>query len=109
MADIGRSTIGLRIFGHDLDPDDITHRLGCLPTAAGKTGDTITNRRGEMRVVREGFWRLEWGESDTTSLEAKIHDLLGKLTDDLHVWHDIAQRYRVDLFCGLFMDVWNAE
>jgi hypothetical protein len=107
MAGIGRSTIGLRIFGHDLDPDDITRRLGYLPTAAAKTGDTSTNQRGEMRVVQEGFWRLEWGESDATPIEAKIRDLLEKLSDDPHVWDYIAQHYRVDLFCGLFLDVWN--
>jgi hypothetical protein len=107
MADIDRSTISLRIFGHDLDPDQITHRLGCPPTAAAKTGDTSTNQRGELRVVREGFWRLKSGESDATPLEAKLLDLLARLTDDERTWRDITQRYRTDLFCGLFLGVWN--
>ena len=107
MAGIDRSTISLRIFGPDLDPDALTQRLGGAPTAAAKTGDTRTNQRGELRVVREGFWRLESGESDATPLEVKVLDLLGKLTSDVHTWHDITQHHRTDLFCGLFLSGWN--
>jgi hypothetical protein len=107
MPDIDRSTISLRIFGPDLDPDAITLRLGYRPTAAAKTGDTRTHQRGDIRTVREGFWRLESGESDATPIDAKVRDLLGKLTDDSDVWLDIAQHYRIDLFCGLFMAVSN--
>jgi hypothetical protein len=29
--------------------------------------------------------------------------LLSKLTDDFNVWASIAERYKLDLFCGLFM------
>ena len=107
MSGIDRSTISLRIFGPDLDPETITRQLGYPPTAAAKTGDIRTNQRGETRVVREGFWRLESGESDTIPIEVKVHDLLGKLTDNSDTWHDIVRHYRVDLFCGLFMAVSN--
>lgn len=107
MADIDRSTISLRIVGLDLDPDEITHRLGCLPTAAAKTGDTRTNQRGEVRIIREGFWRLDSGEPDALPLETKVIDLLAKLTNDIDIWRDITHFYRIDLFCGLFLRRWN--
>jgi len=37
----------------------------------------------------------------------QVKELLGKLTNDLSVWADIAQRFKIDLFVGLFMDVTN--
>ena len=107
MADIARSCISLRIFGTDLDPAILTTRLGCVPTAAARTGDTRTTPHGELRFIREGFWRLDSGEINGGELEVKAAALLSRLTSDLDVWREIAERYRVDLFCGLFLETWN--
>jgi Domain of unknown function (DUF4279) len=107
MAAIDRSTISLRIFGRHLDPDTITSRLGYPPTAAARTGEQQVTSRGEIRTVREGYWRLESGPSDAVPIEVKVRSLLNRLTDDLAVWQDLTQQYRVDIFCGLFMDVSN--
>jgi len=49
------------------------------------------------------MWRLSAMDREPEDLDAQIGDLLSKLTDDLTVWTSIAERYRVDLFCGLFM------
>lgn len=50
-----------------------------------------------------GMWRLSATDRAPEDLNSQIRDLLSKLTDDLTVWTSIAERYRVDLFCGLFM------
>ena len=49
------------------------------------------------------MWRLSAMDREPEDLDAQIGDLLSKLTDDLTVWTSIAEKYRVDLFCGLFM------
>lgn len=69
MSEISRSTISIRIFGKSLNPDWLTAQLGCCPTEAGKTGDMIINKQGINRRVKEGFWRLEYGDSDAVDLE----------------------------------------
>ena len=39
MGEISRSTVGIRIFGNDLNPDEITEQLDYPPTDVAKTGD----------------------------------------------------------------------
>ena len=107
MASISRSTITLRIFGVDLDPEELSQLLGCAPSAAAKTGDVNPRPLGGSRIVREGYWRLEYSESDAADLEEKVEGLLGKLTSDVAVWRRITGQYKVDIFCGLFLDSWN--
>jgi hypothetical protein len=107
MTSISRSTIALRIFGVGLDPEELSQLLGCAPSAAAKTGDAIPCPLGGSRIVREGYWRLEYSESDAADLEEKVEGLLGKLISDVAVWRRITRQYKVDIFCGLFLDSWN--
>ncbi len=108
MSDISRSTVSIRLFGAKLDPEYLTQRLGCLPSSAAKKGDKLTKRDGKTRIVKNGFWRLEYGANDTVILEEKIELLLGKLTDNLDAWQEITKDLEVaDIFCGLFIDKWN--
>ena len=37
-------------------------------------------------------------------LDGQVTELLQRLTSDLEIWGVLAGRFRVDLFCGLFMD-----
>lgn len=107
MGEISHSTISIRAFGKDLEPSELTKLLECPPTKAARAGDTITKRNGQTRLVKKGFWVLEYGESDPVELEEKIESLLSKLTNDLNVWNQIVGKYKVDIFCGLFVDNWN--
>ena len=45
--------------------------------------------------------------SELAAVPAQIAELLSKLTDDPTVWDSIADRYDLDLFCGLFMRTGN--
>jgi Domain of unknown function (DUF4279) len=40
-------------------------------------------------------------------VEEVILDLLGRLPTDPGVWHLLSQKYRMDLFCGLFLEASN--
>ena len=108
MADISRSTISIRLFGSELNPERITQLLGCEPSSAAKTGEKIIERNGQERIVKKGFWHLTYGESDEVILEEKIELLFGKLTTNLDSWREVTRNLdTADIFCGLFIDNWS--
>jgi hypothetical protein len=37
----------------------------------------------------------------------KIREILEQLPNNLEVWKDLAARFKIDMFCGLFMDRTN--
>jgi hypothetical protein len=102
---VDQAKVTLRIFGEQLDPDEITRLLGCAASSSARIGES-TNQGGVSRIAREGFWRLSNGKSDV-SVEDQIAILLARLTTDLTVWQGIAARFKIDLFCGLFLDASN--
>ena len=108
MADISHSTISIRLFGSELNPEKITQLLGCEPSSAAKTGEKIIERNGQERIVKKGFWHLTYGESDEVILEEKIELLFGKLTTNLDSWKEVTRNLdTADIFCGLFIDNWS--
>ena len=108
MSDISRSTISIRLFGQKLNPEKITQLLGCEPSSSARTGEKIIKRNGQERIVKKGFWLLDYGESDDVLVEEKIELLLGKLTDNLEAWQEVTKNLSLaDVFCGLFIDNWN--
>ena len=82
MSDISRSTVSIRLFGTELEPEHVTQLLGCTPSSSAKTGEKLTNSNGKERIVKKGFWHLDYGESDEIALEEKIEILLSKLTEN---------------------------
>lgn len=103
---VDSASVSLRIVGQDLDPLEISMLLGCEPTEAARTGDTLTRPNGRTRLVSKGFWRLR-SERQATDLADQIESLLAKLTKDIAVWQSLTERFDVDLFCGLFLDATN--
>ena len=67
----------------------------------------VGRNNGSVRIASTGMWRLFASDRQPEDLDGQIGELLSKLTDDLGVWASIAGKYRVDLFCGLFMDGGN--
>jgi len=76
--------------GDSLDPAEVTRVLGCEPSRA-----------------RDGMWRLVAEDRAPEDVDAQIRELLSKLTHDLSIWQSLGSRYRVDLFCGIFLDASN--
>ncbi|MEP7294456.1 MAG: DUF4279 domain-containing protein [Chloroflexota bacterium] len=97
-----RVSVGLRIFGDDLQPDEISLLLGCPPTKAYRKGDM--QWRSQI-IANTGKWLLDVENAD--KLEPVVWTLLEKLTPDPAVWSDLGSRYSVDLFCGVFFDDFN--
>ncbi len=102
-----RSSATLRIAGDLLVPDKISSMLGSVPTHSQHMGDELGNSTGRVSIARTGMWRLEASDREPEDLCGQIDEILGKLTNDLAIWADIHQNFRVDLFCGLFMGSGN--
>ena len=99
------ASVMLRIYGDDLDPEEITRLLGCEPWDAGRTGELKVGAKRSW-TVRRGYWKLRSERSETDVAE-QIPELLARLTQDLGVWEALASRYKMDLFCGLFLRTRN--
>ncbi len=104
MTHLYRSVAALRIMGDALDPDEITHLLGCAPSSAHRKGDPIRQSRARGPVLaRSGMWMLNADDRQPADLDAQIGALFARLPDDPGLWRDLSSRFVIDLFCGFFM------
>lgn len=104
MAVIAETSISLRYFGDDLVPDALTSALGKPPTKSTTKGEVITNQTtGSVRVAKSGSWLYGVERREPGDLDAQVEELFSALTADLSVWRPLAEKYKPDLFVGLFM------
>ncbi|MEL7255985.1 MAG: DUF4279 domain-containing protein [Pseudomonadota bacterium] len=102
--ELSRSAVSLRFFGDDLEPEDISHLLGAEPLKSERKGDEIVGRvTSQKRFAQTGGWRLSAERRAPGDLDVQIAEILDQLTDDTDVWKDLTNRFRADVFCGLFM------
>ena len=107
MGALHKTAASLRFFGDDIDPDEITARLGAAPTVGVRKGGTWQTDLGVSKPARTGSWRLSAERRDPGDLDGQIGALLDGLNDDLSVWQDLTTRFQADLFCGLFLQERN--
>lgn len=107
MAALHETTLALRFFGDDLDPDEVTARLGCPPTKGAKKGGIWITKRGTENTARTGSWLLISNDRQPGDLNAQVADLLSLLSDDLLVWADFTARFDASVFCGIFVEQSN--
>jgi hypothetical protein len=62
---------------------------------------------GRERVAGFGMWRLAANHQARGDVNAQISEILGKLSSDLASWRSLASRFRVEIFCGWFMEDGN--
>lgn len=108
MAQISRSKASLRIMGDDLAPEEITRLLGCQPTHAQEKGEQLIGKNtGRVRAAKFGMWRLELAEREPEDIDGMVKELFSRAPATIEVWRGLADRFEVDLFCGLFMHYSN--
>ncbi len=106
MGAFDHSTATLRIFGDDLVPDEVTKILGCAPTRSHIKGQP--HKPGSQHCWRTGSWRLCAEDAEPEDLNAQLNHILNQINPDVSVWREqILARFRVDFFCGLFMQSGN--
>lgn len=104
MASVSETKASLRITGDDLDPASLTMLLGGEPTAAYRKGDVIRGAEGRTRIAKFGSWRRVARRRVPGDLDDQVHELFAGLTEDVEIWRSLSAKYKVDVFCGLFLD-----
>lgn len=108
MAHMHQSTASLRIIGDALKPEEITQLLGCAPTRSYIKGQEWQGKKTDKTYIKDfGLWALKANDCEPENLDEQVNWLLSQLTHDLNIWASIRARYRIDLFCGCFMEETN--
>jgi hypothetical protein len=108
MAKIQETKVSLRFSGDDLDPQELTERLGAMPSSAAVKGETLTSASGRERVAKTGKWllRVEAAAPDE-EFQEQVTRLFEQLTSDHDIWRDLSRRFAGNLFVGLFLGCSN--
>jgi hypothetical protein len=80
--------------------------LGSQPTRARKKGGVWMSAepgREFTAKAHTGQWHLEASVREPEDLDGQVQELLGKLTQDLKIWTELRGKFRMDVYCGLFM------
>ncbi len=54
-----------------------------------------------------GGWRLRAENCCPEDVNGQVAQILSGMTADTDIWRELTSKYRVDMFCGLFMRVSN--
>jgi hypothetical protein len=78
--------------------------LGSEPTSCRTKGEVWTGpKTGKELISHTGSWHLKATSREPEDLDGQVAELLGKLTKNLDVWASLSRKFRIDLYCGLFM------
>jgi hypothetical protein len=107
MPRVKHTVVTLRFFGDALDPQELTERLGAIPTKSAVKGDVTQSASGSI-VAKSGKWNLTVEcDSSANDLDGLIGQLFEELTSDLDAWQDLSSRFAADLFVGMFLGASN--
>jgi hypothetical protein len=91
---------GTQWFGGPVDRSTMTLRIACsadeceaVSRSLDYTGNAPTKR-----------WQLSAPDSLGSDLDGQVRWILSRLSPDLVVWRNLTSKYKMDLFCGLFLD-----
>jgi Domain of unknown function (DUF4279) len=97
-------SVQLRISGKDLDPGDVTHRLGLEPNQVRIAGE----RRSVNQVWDESLWSYDGGAASAesagewTSLEEGLRYILERLWSKKELIQEYVKSHEVVWWCGHF-------
>ena len=101
---VDETHVSLIIAGQDLDPTDISRRLGSDGTSSHRAGDP---RRRSGTPYKQGLWLLGLQGRAPQSPDELTLQLLARLPDDQQTWNDLSKQYEVEIRFGVFMSGWN--
>ena len=107
MTMIAKSVVTLRIMGDAVVPTEVSKLLGCEPSGSYSKGQVMTSPSGKQVTRKSGMWMIETDDSEPGAVDAQVSKILSQLNPDLAVWKKLSEDYKIDLFCGLFMDEVN--
>ena len=107
MARFSESMVSLRIFGDALRPDEITALLGAKPSLCYCKGDLLSTRSGTEFRRKTGMWSLIAEVRTAENVDEQVGEIFAQLPLEISVLSDLSEKFKVELFCGLFMNAWN--
>jgi hypothetical protein len=107
MGPVKKTRVTLRFGGDDLDPRELTERLGSPATSAAAKGGTWLTPSGAERIAKTGWWRLRVEAGDADAFNSQVAQLFATLTTDCATWRDLSGRYGGNLFIGVFLGSLN--
>jgi hypothetical protein len=98
----------LQFSGDDLDPDDLTARLGAPPDLWARKGEVVQSTRPRPRIAaKTGRWSIGVAPRNGGDLDGQVRELFGLLTSDPKVWRALAMKYKPYLFVSVFTEKYN--
>jgi hypothetical protein len=103
MPALDKGVAALRIFGDDLDPEELSGFFGCAYTDGWVKGYEFSTSSGAVIIKKTGGWILEAEPTDSADFDGQISALLGSINISLDDWTSVAGRFEMNIFCGWFM------
>src|SRR5882757_4180397 len=91
---------GTQWFGGPVDRSTMSLRIDCSAEECA----TVSELLGYVTDEAMKRWRLKAPDSVDADLDAQVHWILSRLTSDFQIWRQLTSKYKVDLFCGLFLE-----
>lgn len=91
---------GTEWFGGAVDRSTMTLRVHCPPDQREAVSLLLGHEPGEG----QRSWRLSAPDSANADLDTQVEWILSRLSSDLAAWRQVTSKYKVDLFCGLFLE-----
>lgn len=107
MPRIQKSKMSLRLVGDDLDPDEISAKLGCEPDWKQRKNEIVVGNNGRSRIAKFGMWSL-WAEVKSPGdLDLQASEIFSRMVEDIEVWKPLSSEFRIVLFCGIYVGGYN--
>ena len=107
VAEVGgrvdRTSATVALYGDELDPDELTATLGCLPSHAHRRGD----RKPHNPPWETGAWLVTMEGEPDQDPESLLVSLLERLPQEADTWRGLSRRFRISVGIGLFLSDWN--
>ena len=108
LAEVGgivdESSATLAVYGETLEPEEITSILGVAPTSSFRRG----HKRGPRSpAMPHGAWFIEVRGTAPDGPESQLLNLLAQLPQSSDIWHQLTQRFQVQVRVALHLEGWN--
>ena len=96
--------VSLCFHGEELDPDELTTKLGVSPSRSGRRGSRLGERSPPLRL---GFWCLRKEAKAPVTPAEVLEGLLAQLPTSDRTWRVLSERFSVSVSIGIFLEDWN--
>ena len=104
MAIVSKTEVSLWIRGDELDPTEVSKALGGIPRLAAGKGEIWHTPKGTPITAKTGFCHYRTAAMQPGDFDKQIKQLFDGLSSETDVWLQLARRFKVELFCGAFLD-----